>query len=140
MASSRIPYGTEPGEQGFPALNEIYRGTGRRRIPQQLDARQIYRDRMTSPHVHQREGEVPPAAALHRLVDPDHSERLQQARVLQRAGIDWLETELTDELHHSRLPAGIVAGDQHDGLDRIVGRLGHIARTRRVERLEDKGA
>jgi hypothetical protein len=35
------------------------------------------RDRMTSPHVHQREGEIPPAAALHRLVDPDHGERLQ---------------------------------------------------------------
>jgi hypothetical protein len=34
------------------------------------------RDRMTSPHVHQREGEIPPAAALHRLVDPDHGERL----------------------------------------------------------------
>jgi hypothetical protein len=33
-------------------------------------------DRMTSPHVHQREGEIPPAAALHRLVDPDHGERL----------------------------------------------------------------
>ena len=50
------------------------------------------------------------------MVDPDHSERLQQARVLQRAGIDWLEAELPDELHHSRLPGGIVAGDQHDGL------------------------
>ncbi len=34
------------------------------------------RDRMTSPHVHQREGKIPPAAALHRLVDPDHGERL----------------------------------------------------------------
>src|SRR4029434_3005378 len=50
----------------------------------------------------------PPAAALHRWVDPDHSERLQQAGVLQRAGVNWLETELTYELHHSRFPAGIV--------------------------------
>ena len=39
-------------------------------------------DRMTSPRVHQRESEVSPAAALHRLVDPDHGNRLQQARVL----------------------------------------------------------
>jgi len=36
------------------------------------------------------------------MVDPDHSERLQQARILQWAGIDWLETKLTDELHHPR--------------------------------------
>ena len=62
------------------------------------------RDRMSSPHVHQREGEVPPAAAFQRLVNPDHSERLKQARVLQRAGINWLETELTDELHHLCVP------------------------------------
>src|SRR6516164_2517421 len=81
-----------------------------------------------------------PAVALHRLVDPDHGERLQQARVLQRTGINRIETELTDELHHHRLPVSIVASDQHDRLDRIVGRLGHIAGTRRVERLEDKGA
>ena len=66
-------------------------------------------DRMTLPHVDQRESKVPPAAPLNRLVDPDHSERLKQARVLQRTGINWLETELTDELHHRRLPAGIVA-------------------------------
>jgi hypothetical protein len=33
------------------------------------------------------------------------------------AGINWLETELTNELHHSRFPHGIVAGNQHDGLD-----------------------
>ena len=52
------------------------------RIPQQPHARQVFRDHMTSPRIHHREGEVPPAAALHRLVDPDHGERLQQARVL----------------------------------------------------------
>ena len=68
---------------------------------------------MSSPHVHQREGEVPPAAALHRLVDPDHGERLQQARVFQRAGINWLETELTDD-------GGITR-------TRIVDELGAIA-------------
>src|SRR5262249_16866418 len=61
----------------------------------------------TSPHVHQREGEFPPTAARHRLVDPKHGERLQQACVLQRAGITWRETELTDELHHRWLPLGI---------------------------------
>jgi hypothetical protein len=33
----------------------------------------------TSVHVYQREGKVSPAAALHRLVDPNRSER---ARVL----------------------------------------------------------
>src|SRR5215470_9018118 len=98
------------------------------------------RSARSSSDVHQCEGEVPPATALHCLIDPDHSERFQQARVLQRAGINWLETELTNELHHSRFPTGIVAGNQHDGLDRIVRRLGHIAGTRRIERLEDKGA
>src|SRR5215813_14061077 len=91
-------------------------------------------------HVHQREGEIPPAAAVHRLVDPDHGERLQEARVLQRASIDRFETELADELHHRALPAGIVAGDQHERLDRVVGRFGHIAGPRRVERLQAEGA
>jgi hypothetical protein len=45
----------------------------------------------TSPHVHQREREVSPAAALHRLVDPKHGEWLEQACVLQRARINCLE-------------------------------------------------
>jgi hypothetical protein len=103
--------------------------------------RQIYGgDRTTSPHVHQREGEVPPAATLHRLVDPKHGERLQQPCVLQRTRINYLKTELTHELHHPQLAAGIVAGDQHDGLDRIFGGLGHVAGPRHVQRLEDSGA
>jgi hypothetical protein len=51
-------------------------------FPQQLHAREVFRDHMTSPCIHQREGKVSPAAARHRLVDPDHGERLQQARAL----------------------------------------------------------
>src|SRR5262249_41066746 len=93
------------------------------RIGREQRAEELERDRVTSPHVHESESEVPPATAFHCLIDPDHSERFQQARVFQRAGIDRLETELTNELHHSRFPAGIVGDDQHDGLDRIVGRL-----------------
>jgi len=37
---------------------------------------------LISLRLHQREGEVAATAALHRLVDPDHGERLQQARLL----------------------------------------------------------
>jgi hypothetical protein len=33
----------------------------------------------------------------------------KQTRAFQRAGINWLETELANELHHLRLFAGIVA-------------------------------
>jgi hypothetical protein len=50
------------------------------------------------------------------LVDPNHSERLQQTRVLQWTGINGLETKLTDQLHYYRLSASIVANDQHDRL------------------------
>jgi hypothetical protein len=68
---------------------------------------------MTS-DVHQREREVTTSAALHRLVDPDHGKWFKQSRAFQGAGINWLETELSNELHHLWLFPGIVAGDEHD--------------------------
>ncbi len=72
-------------------------------------------------HLHQREGEVAATAALHRLVDPDHGERLQEPRVLQRAGIDRLEAEHADQLHHHRFPRRIVTRYEHERFHRIFG-------------------
>ena len=79
-------------------------------------------------------------ADLHRLIDPDHGERLQQPRVLQRAGIDRFEPEHADQLHHHRFPPGVVTRHQHDWFHRIFGGAGHIARARGVEGLEHEGA
>src|SRR6476661_1756180 len=58
--------------------------------------------------LHEREGEVAAAATLHRLIDPDHGERLQEPRVLQRAGIDRFEPEHADQLHHQRFLPGAI--------------------------------
>jgi len=80
------------------------------------------------------EGEVAPLS-VQRKLDPEHRQRLKQARGLQLAGIDGLEAHICDNAQHGLFIGTAGACDKHDSLAFGEARLRHHADARAAEGL-----
>ncbi|MDR3429883.1 hypothetical protein [Silvimonas sp.] len=78
-------------------------------------------------------------AWLHGLVDPQHGQRLQQARGSQRTGVNCVKTQVCHQLQHHGLEFLVVPSDKHHGFGLKSVRVGDILYPGLVQGLEHAG-
>ena len=85
------------------------------------------------------EGPIPPHARCERKVNPQHTERFEEACGGAVTRIDCLKADVLDELEDGRFAGLVIATHEHHRPPPIHNRVRHVVEAGLVERLEDLG-